>query len=332
MKHPLRPKSPVSVRVLTSDTLGDVDALIQAYPYKPFRNYRAVSRHRQDDVLRAEMTSTLQSAGGFGVVTEGDQPQAAAVVRPLPWDSAFFGISMARVTHILHHDTAASTVRTVIESALERCRILGIHHLSVRVDVADTDTIQILENAGFRMMDALATYIYHHKREPPARLKEMGVVRLFQAKDTDQIVDITREAYRGFRGRFHLDPHFPQERSTELYIAWARNACAGEWADVVLVTENGKGDIHGWASYRKIQPVSSVGQTLICGGGLGACRRDRPGAYAGLIRAATQQIHGSGGVTECQTQLFNFPTIRVYEAVGTQFVRAEYTLHAWLAD
>jgi hypothetical protein len=31
-----------------------------------------------------------------------------------------------------------------------------------------------------------------------------------------------------------------------------------------------------------------------------------------------------------QTQIFNFATLRLYEAVETQFVRADYTLHAWL--
>ena len=109
-------------------------------------------------------------------------------------------------------------------------------------------------------------------------------------------------------------------------------ACDGEWADVVLVTENGEGVVHGWASYKQIEPVSTVGETPIRGGGLGACRRDKPGPYAGLLRAATERIHAGGGVTEMQTQLFNFATIRLYESIHTQFVRADYTLHAWLGD
>ena len=40
-------------------------------------------------------------------------------------------------------------------------------------------------------------------------MKEMGVLRLFEPQDRDQILDITREAYRGFRGRYHLDPYLP---------------------------------------------------------------------------------------------------------------------------
>jgi len=313
-----------------ADALGALDPLIEAYPYKAYRNYRVLSRKRQDDVLRAELHSALEQPGGFGLAGNGAPHRTAAVVRPLPWDSAFFGLSMARVILIHDGEVPRPALRETIAAALDACRARGIRHLSARIDVADAEAIQALEDAGFRMMDALATYIYPLKRPAPAPGKDMGVLRPYQPGDRDQILDITREAYRGFRGRYHLDPHLPRDRSDELYVEWAKKACDGEWADVVLITENGKGELHGWASYRQIEPVSTVGGTAIRGGGLGACRRDKPGAYAGLLRAATIRIHGGGAVTEMQTQVFNFATIRLYEAVETQFVRADYTLHKWL--
>ena len=320
----------VSPKVIGLESLPALDPLIEAYPFKSYRNYRVLSRRRQDDVLSAELRAALEQPGGFGVMPEGNAPPAAVLVRPLPWDSAFFGLSMARV-HLLHNDQMPGAIlRSLIAAAFTECRDRGMRHLSVRIDVADADVIQALEDAGFRLMDALATYIYPLKRPAPEPMKEMGVLRLFEPQDRDQILDITREAYRGFRGRYHLDPHLPRDRSDELYVEWAKKSCDGEWADVVLVTENGKGELHGWASYRQIEPVSTVGQTAIRGGGLGACRRDRPGAYAGLLRAATERIHGGGAVTEMQTQIFNFATIRLYESVNTQFVRADYTLHTWL--
>ena len=187
----------MSVRALSPDALGEVEGLIQAYPYKPFRNYRVLSRRRQDEVLRAEILAALQQPGGFGVAAGTSGSDAAAIVRPLPWDSEFFGMPMAKVTYVLREEnTAAAVVRTVVDAALQGCRERGIQHVSVRIDVADADTIQILEDAGFRMMDALATSIYHPKRAAPEPMKEMGVLRLFQPEDTAQILDITREAYR----------------------------------------------------------------------------------------------------------------------------------------
>jgi L-amino acid N-acyltransferase YncA len=327
----MSPPSLVSARPLDLAALPALDPLVESYSFKPYRNYRVLPRKRLEDVQRAELGAALAQRGGFGLMAGGDKAAAAALVRPLPWDSDFFGLSMARL-YLLHDETPSAPLADIIASAFEVCRERGIRHLAARIDVADAAAIQALEDAGFRMMDALATYIYPLKRPSPEPGKDMGVLRLYQPEDRDQILAITRDAYRGFRGRYHLDPHLPQERSDELYVEWARKSCDGDWADVVLVTENGKGEIHGWASYRQIEPVSSVGGTPIRGGGLGACRREKPGAYAGLLRAATVRIHGGGGVTEMQTQIFNFATIRLYESVNTQFVRADYTLHAWLGD
>jgi len=320
----------VSVRIIELDASAALDPLIEAYPFKPYRNYRVLSRRRQDEVMRAEIRAALQQSGGFAALPDGDAPASSVVVKPLPWDSAFFGLSMARASIIHREDVSRDSLRAIVAATLQECRNRNIAHLSVRIDVADADAIQALEDAGFRMMDALATYIYPLKRPAPEPGKDLAVLRLFQPQDREQVLEITREAYRGFRGRYHLDPHLPRERSDELYVEWAKKSCDGEWADVVLVAENGKGELHGWASYRQIEPVSTVGQTPIRGGGLGACRREKPGAYAGLLRAATERIHGGGGVTEMQTQIFNFATIRLYESVDTQFVRADYTLHAWL--
>jgi hypothetical protein len=96
------------------------------------------------------------------------------------------------------------------------------------------------------------------------------------------------------------------------------------------VSEGTDGRLLGFLAFRRREPVSTVGGVAVFGGGLGACRADTPGAYAGLIRAGTVWAHDRDGVAECQTQNYNFPTIRIYEAVGAHYVRAEYTLHAWL--
>jgi hypothetical protein len=102
-------------------------------------------------------------------------------------------------------------------------------------------------------------------------------------------------------------------------------------ADTVLVSEGTGGRLLGFLAFRRREPVSSVGGVPVFGGGLGACRLDMQGAYAGLIRAGTVWAHERDGVAECQTQNYNFPTIRIYEAVGAHYVRAEYTLHLSLA-
>ena len=320
---------------MTARRLGEdrslLHALAERYEFKPYRNYRVLSRQRQSAVLCAELDRAMAGPDSVTTVAGSGNAEAVAVCRLLPWDSQFFGVRMARLDYVLRAGAGDRTaIGDAVAAAVEWCRAKGVQHVAARLDVADTSAIYALEDQAFRLMDALVTYIYHPKRPPPPRVKEVGTLRPFEPSDTDEIIEITREAYQGFRGRFHLDPHLPQQRSDELYIEWARQCCAGRMADRIFVSEDSRGRLHGWASVRLVEPVSSTGGVRIFAGSLGACRRDRPGAYAGLIRAAAAENHAAGAVTEAQTQNYNFPTVRVYEAVGAQYVRADYTFHAWL--
>lgn len=316
-------------RVSGSDSEA-LSSLIRDYPFKPYRHYRVLSRRLQEAVLRAEIDGALRSQDG-GAVIGPAAGQAAVIYQRLPWDSAFFGVPMGRILYLLRGEgTGRDDVQTAVAAGVEACRAAGIWHLAARADVADADGIAALEDHGFRLMDALVTYVYLPKRETPPAVKAMGVLRPYREEDAPQIVDIAREAYRGFRSRFHFDPHLSDDRCDELYIEWAKKVCTGEMVEEVLVTENGHGEIHGFTSFRRIEPFSTVGGVAMYGRGLGACRRDRPGAYAGLIRAAAADVHARGAVAECQTQNYNYSTVRVYEAVGMQYVRADYTFHAWI--
>jgi hypothetical protein len=202
--------------------------------------------------------------------------------------------------------------------------------VTARVDVGDMQGVAALEGAGFGLLDALVNYFTLPRREPRAPVREVGRVRPFTPADEAALLDVTREAYAGFQGRFRLDPNLPRARSDELYLEWARRCLAGRMADRIVVADDGRGGIHGWASTRRVEPASTVGGLSLWAGSLGACRRDRPGAYAGLIRSLAFENYHAGEATETQTQNHNVATVRIYEAVGARYVRADYTMHAWL--
>jgi len=317
-----------------SPVAGDdalVDRLIELHPFKPYREYRVWSRTRQQLMLRAEVDRIRGVAGHIALLT-GDGDQAVlALGRPLEWDSAFFGVPMARLDLLLRGPGASTAaLAAVVSAALAHCRAQGVRHVATRVDVADMKAVAVLEDAGFRLMDALVTYFTHPHKDPPTPVREVGRVRPLEPGDVDAVLDITREAYQGFQGRFHLDSHLPSDRSDEFYLEWARQCCAGRMADRVVVADDGQGSIHGWASTRRVEPASTTGGIGLWAGSLGACRRNRPGAYAGLIRALALENFKAGAATETQTQNHNIATVRVYNAVGAQYVRADYTFHAWL--
>jgi hypothetical protein len=321
----------VTVRDLTAADAALLARLIEQYPFKPFRHHRFLSRERQIAVMQAEVDRALGIDGRIALVA--GEPGAEVVVtgRPLSWDSEFFGIPMGRVDYVLRSAGAGnSVIESALRAALGRFRSAGVRHLALKADVSDHELAFAAEEAGFRLMDAIVTYIAHPRRPPPRPVRPVGNVRPFEPADTESLLEITRAAYRGYRGRFQLDPHLPQEKSDAFYLEWARQCCAGVMADRVYVAEDARGRLMGWASVKRAEPVSSVGGGVISVGSLGACRADAPGAYASLICAAAAENHAAGALTEAMTQNSNYAMVRVLEAVGAQYARAEYTFHAWL--
>jgi hypothetical protein len=314
---------------VTARDLRDTDAallmrLVLRHPYKPYRHYRVWSRARQDAIMLAEIERTRGVAGHQAFLVNDGDAAVLTLSRPLQWDTAFFGVPMARLDGFLRGPEATSgDLRAAIHEALAGLRARGFRHVTAKVDVADMDLVAALEGAGFRLMDALVTYFTHPHREPPTEVREVGKIRPLEPRDVDEVLAITEVAYARFPGRFHLDPHLPAERTRDFYMEWARQCCAGRMADRVVVAENGHGGLHGWASTRRVEPASSVGGITLWAGSLGACRADKPGAYAGLIRSLAAVNHAAGEVTETQTQNHNIATVRIYDAVGARYVLAD---------
>jgi len=319
----------VKLQPLTPDDLPSIDPLIASYPFKPYRHYRVLSRKQQNAVLREEISETTAHQGGIVLALGEPEIRAVSVSRALDWDSGFFGVPMGRIEHVLRSD--AEALPETIGRTVDALRNRQVRHLSARVDVEDIELLTAFEANGFRLMDALVTYTTRPRKEPPRSVREVGAIREFRPDDAPELLSITEEAYRGYRGRFHLDPQLPNDRADAFYVEWARQCLSGAMADMIFVSTGVEGRLLGYLAFRRREPVSSAGGVPVFGGGLGACRADAPGAYAGLIRTGTLWAHEHDGVAECQTQNYNFPVIRVYEAVGAHYVRAEYTLHRWLS-
>lgn len=321
----------MKVRALQDGDAPLLARFIAEYPYKPYRHYRVWSRAKQQAMLEAEVARSQGTPGARAMAAGAGDAAAIALFRPLEWDTRFFGMPMGRVDYVLRGpDAGPETLAAAIEAAVAHARAGGVVHLTARTDVEDMHAVAALEGAGFRLMDALVTYFTHPRREPPTPVREVGRIRPLEPEDVDELLEITREAYADFHGRFHLDPHVPRERAQALYEEWARQCCAGQMADRVVVADNGHGGLLGWAATRRVEPASSIGGIGLWNGTLGACRRDAPGAYAGLIRSLAVANHAAGEVTETQTQNHNIATVRILDAVGAKYVRGEYTFHRWL--
>ena len=312
---------------LDAESVEALRPLVQRHRFNPYRNYRAISPRAQTDVLMAEIMSDLK---GFVCFAGAENARAAVIAKRLSWDSAFFGLPMARIDYVLGDDAASRDV--ALHACLEALRGVGVSHVSAQTDAADVGTAVQLERHGFRLTGGTVTYTARPGKERPNPVRELGKIRPLQADDASEVIALSEKAFEGFRGRFHLDPNLPHDRVNALYGEWARRCVSHEMADVVLVSEGHDGHLLGFLAFRQREPVSTSSGVKIFGGGLGACRSDAPGAYLGLLSRGVRWAHERGGIAEVQTQNYNFPAIGLYEAVGLRSRRADYSFVSWLGS
>lgn len=289
-----------------------LQTFVEKFPFNPYRNYRLFSKRVQANLLLAELAAIAPAA--LMNSAETCTSQALVVSRPLLWESSFFGMPMARIEYIF--GDRGSATAAAIDGCLDTLRATGIQHVSVRVDVADIQAAMMLECRGFRLLGGTVTYLARPRKEHPRRVRVLGRIRPFHEHDSDAVLAIADDAFRDFRGRFHVDPHLPRDRVNSFYREWARRCVAHEMADAVLVSERSDGLILGFVAFQRMEPISSVGGTPLFGSGLAACRRDVPGAYPGLLHHAVADIHQRNGVAEARTQTHNAGAIAIHEAVG----------------
>ena len=276
--------------------------------------------------MLAEVEETLVDGTGIAL-TMGDG-DAAATGHLLKWDSDFFGMSMARIDYVMGDGSAER--EEALAAALDAFQARGVEHVAIRVDAADLELARVLEGNHFNLVDSLLTFTLRRGFRFSGQAREMGKIRHFRSEDLPQLVRVAEQAYRGFRSRFHNDPHIPDERADALYPEWARQVGLMRMADVVLVSEGGDGALIGFVGMKRREPVSTIAGIPLAGGAFGACSIDAPGAYAGLLRALGEWIYEQGGMLEGQTQSYNVQAVRVYEAVRATYVRSDYTFHRLL--
>jgi hypothetical protein len=221
---------------------------------------------------------------------------------------------MARIETIL--GDRGPTAAAALDACLDSLRMSGTQHISVRVDVADIEVANLLEQRGFRLLGGTVTYTARPNKERPRRVRMIGRVRPYRQHDAEAVFAIAERAFRNFRGRFHVDPALPPNRVNSFYGEWARRCVTHEMADTVLVSEASDGRLLGFVAFQRREPISTVSGVPVFGSGLAACRPDAPGAYPGLLHHTVACIHERNGAAEARTQNHNAAAIAIHEAVG----------------
>src|SRR5688500_8531984 len=122
--------SPVTVRPLRAEDDRLIDRLLHLYQFKPYRDYSVWPRATKRAILKAEVDRALSAVDRVALVAGEDEAAILGILRPLAWDSAFFGVPMGRLDVLLRGPHCGhGTVRAVVTSLLEQARAQGVRHL-----------------------------------------------------------------------------------------------------------------------------------------------------------------------------------------------------------
>jgi hypothetical protein len=318
----------MELHVVPGFDAAGLEFLITTHPYNDYRYYRAISKEVQLRLLSSEIGRAGEQ-GQLLALRVGDQVVGLATFIHLPWDSNIFGLSMAKIGHLIAASAQESRVQILdrlLEELIELARAQGIRHLSTRVDCADIEAIQALERRGFRLMECLITYVFRPQQDTLPSLKTLYHVRPYSPADRAAVLAIAEQMYAHHQSRFSVDPSLPQSGMSRFYIEWTKNACSGEMADHILVAER-KGCPVGFLAYKLNSHILKHTGIRIAGQGLSASLPEGTGAYIGLLKAALELGREEYDFMEADAPLYHFLVIRTWQRLGFQLARGKYAFH-----
>jgi ribosomal protein S18 acetylase RimI-like enzyme len=237
-----------------------------------------------------------------------------AVLNYLAWDSDFFGIRIARSADGQLTPAGMATLD-------EACRRQKIDCLYLLVDAAETGTIRLAEDSGFRLVDVRVTLDRKLSPEKSSWQPAAPGIRLAAITDIAALRPIAAVNHRD--SRFYHDGNFPQKRCDELYATWIEKSCTG-YADAVLVADRGEGAIGYTSCHVKENGVGSIGLVGISD----TCQGQGFGTR--LIAEAVSWFKAAGVANiEVVTQGRNIAAQRLYQKNGFLTCSLQLWYHKW---
>ena len=230
----------------------------------------------------------------------------------LPWDSKFFGLSIARAIPARLDGLACDVM-------LEWCRDHAVDCLYFLATPNDTPTISVLDEAGFQLVGVRVTLV----RPAPAGTGDVhGHVRRAVEGDIPALREIASSAHRDTR--FHADSHFDSARCDELYATWIENSVRG-YADDVLVAERDNAPI-GYLTLH-------AGRTARIGLFAVHEHHRNQGVGRDLLRSAARTLAEQDvAQTSVVTAGRNIAALSLYKAEGFTTSDVALWYHRWFRD
>jgi len=233
-----------------------------------------------------------------------------------PWDSAFFGASIAQIT-------ARRATAEGLSVAVEQARQESIDCLYFLADADEAETVRAAEANGFALVDVRLTLdcaIDRAAKTVPSPVD--GTIRPARSEDLPRLMALARLSHR--QTRFHADPRFDPARSDELYAQWIERSVGGDLADAVWVVDVDQTP-RGYITASRGAAVTSIGLIAVDPEYRGRGYGDR------LLRTMIHWSASQGAdLVSVVTQGRSAPAVRFYERAGFTASTVEFWYHRWL--
>jgi len=243
----------------------------------------------------------------------------AELCEELPWDSAFFGVSIARA-RTSHLDESSCSVM------LEWCERRRIDCLYFLCPLDDAATQRLLTDHAFQSVGVRVTL----SRSAGSDSRHMsGQLRPATVDDIPRLRAIALAAHRDTR--FHADGHFDPARCDELYATWIEKSVHG-YATHVIVADRDGGAVGYVTLHLDAHAAPAAGTARI---GLFAVDERWRGQGIGrdLLRHAAQLLLEEGvGDTSVVTPGSNTGALKLYTSAGFRTTDVSLWYHRWFRD
>jgi len=163
--------------------------------------------------------------------------RVAVFAEVLPWDTAFFGFTVARLSAVIPCASPTYLVLEEVDGAVDRlvelCRSRGVRYLFAPVDARDIAVARALTRRRFEMIESR---LYAHRSLSDFAPTERFEVRLANEEDVGPLSDAAASMVNPY-DRFHADPFLTSEAADRLMREWVRASICDGFADGVMVPD-----------------------------------------------------------------------------------------------
>ena len=232
----------------------------------------------------------------------------------LAWDSAFFGLRIARVS-ASRLDVAQCEAITAWACAH------AIDCLYFLADPDDAATPRLAEASGFQRVDTRLTLETPRQAMPPSPpAPTSATIGPVVPAEVERLRAIASVSHRD--SRFYADGGFERAQCDRLYATWIENSCRDVPAGVLVARRASEA-----SGYVACQVANGTGQISLIAV---AAEAQGQGLGKALVAAGLGWCWQEGArKVSVVTQGRNLRAIRLYEGFGFRVVRTQVWYHRW---